>query len=149
MKFVKKNKFTVLAVALFVILAFGAYKVKEIFFPNSRTAIYGDRLDGKIAVESSVYDSVKTKVSENSIVKSVETRESGKLINIQITVNDDVSINDAKKITDNLLEPFTESQIGYYDFQIFISKEDKSNENFPIIGYKHHNSSGFAWNKDR
>ena len=94
MKWMKKNKFTVTAIFVFILLAFLGYKIVDTFFPKQ----------GK---------------------------------------------NEAKKLVDNILEPFTESQIGYYDFQVFIKKEDTSENDFPIIGYKHHNSSTFSWTKDR
>lgn len=149
MKWIKKNKFTVIAIAVFVILAIFTYKAKEIFFPNQRTAIYGDRLDGKVAVEQKTYDEMKQKISENDKVKKVTSRENGRRVDIMITVNDDTSKSDAKKIVDNLLEPFSESQIGYYDFQVYIVKDSESENDFPIIGYKQHNSSGFVWSKDR
>jgi preprotein translocase subunit SecF len=149
MKWIKKNKCTVIVIVVFILLAFLAFKVKEIFFPNQRTAIYGDRLDGKVAVEDTTYDTVKEQISENETVMSVTVRENGRRIDITITVDDSVSVSDAKKLTDNITEPFTESQIGYYDFQVFIKKESSSEDNFPIIGYKQHNSASFSWSKDR
>lgn len=149
MKWVKKNKFTVIAIIIFVILAILGYKAKELFFPNQRTAIYGDRLDGKVVVEEKTYDEMKQIISENTIVKTLNVRENGRHIDIIISVNDETSKSDAKKLTDNILKPFSESQIGYYDFQVFIKKESSSENDFPIIGYKQHNSSSFVWSKDR
>ena len=149
MKWIKKNKFTVIAITIFVVLAIIGYKAKEMFFPNQRTAIYGDRLDGKIAVEQKTYDEMKAKISESYKVKNVSIRENGRRIDIMVTVNGDTSKSDAKKLVDNILEPFSESQIGYYDFQIYIKKDETEENDFPIIGYKQHNSSSFVWSKDR
>ena len=149
MKWIKKNKFTVIAIVCFVIIAILGFKLKEILFPDQRTAIYGDRLDGKVNVDQAVYDAVKQKLTENENVKSVTVHENGRRIDITITVEDSLSKDDAKKLTDGITEPFNESQIGYYDFQVFIKKDTASENDFPIIGYKHHNSSSFSWNKDR
>ena len=149
MKWIKKNKFTVIAIIIFVVLAIIGFKVKEIFFPDQRTAIYGDRLEGKVAVEQSTYNTLKQNLSEKEKVKSVTVRENGRRIDITITVEDDMSKESAKNLTAGMMEPFTESQIGYYDFQVFIKKESASENDFPIIGYKHHNSSDFSWTKDR
>lgn len=149
MKWIKKNKFTVIAIVCFVIIAILGFKLKEILFPDQRTAIYGDRLDGKVNVDQAVYDAVKQKLAENENVKSVTVHENGRRIDITITVEDSLSKDDAKKLTDGITEPFNESQIGYYDFQVFIKKDTASENDFPIIGYKHHNSSSFSWNKDR
>lgn len=149
MNLIRKNKYTIIAVVVFTIMVFCLYQAKELFFPNAGKAIYGDRLVGKVEVDKEVYKTVKSKIKENEKVKEITTRENGKLINISIVVNDDTSIDDAKKLTDNILEPFTDSQKGYYDFQVFISKESESENNFPIIAYKHHNSSSFVWTKNR
>ena len=149
MKWIKKNKFTVIAIILFVLFAIIGFKVKEIFFPNQRTAIYGDRLDGKVAVEKSTYDELKQKLSENERIKNVTVTESGRRINIIMTVVDDMSKEESKKLTDNITSFFSENQIGYYDFEVFVKKEATSENDFPIIGYKHHNSSSFSWTKDR
>lgn len=149
MKWIKKNKFTVIAICIFVLLAFLGFKVMEMFFPNQRTAIYGDRLEGKVTVEQTTYDEVKQKISESDKVETVSLRENGRRVDITITVTNATSKSEAKKLTDNILESFTESQIGYYDFQVFIVKEDATENDFPIIGYKHHNSSTFLWTKDR
>lgn len=149
MKWMKKNKFTVIAIVLFVILTILGFKLKEILFPNQRTAVYGNRLDGKVSVNKTIYDTVKQKLSEKEKIKSVTVRENGRRIDIVITVEDDLNKTDAKKLTDGITEPFNESQIGYYDFQIFVKKDNANENDFPIIGYKHHNSSNFSWNKDR
>lgn len=149
MNIVKKNKFTIIAVLIFTSLIFCLYQVKRVFFPNTGKAIYGERLVGKVEVDEKVYDQLEEKLKENEKVSKVTVRESGKLININITILDDTSIEDAKKLADNILEPFTDSQKGYYDFQIFINKENEAENNFPIIAYKHHNSSQFVWSKDR
>jgi len=149
MKWMKKNKFTVIAIFIFVLLAFVAFKAKEMFFPDQRTAIYGDRLEGKVTVEKSNYDELKRLISESDKVENVTLSETGRRIDIIIMVTNSTGKADAKKLIDKILEPFTESQIGYYDFQVFIKKEDASENDFPIICYKHHNSSTFSWTKDR
>lgn len=149
MKWMKKNKFTVIAIVLFVIIAILGFRLKEILFPNQRTAVYGDRLEGKVSVDETIYDIVKQELSEKEKVKSVTVRENGRRIDIIITVEDDLNKEDAKKLTDGITEPFNESQIGYYDFQVFVKKDNASENDFPIIGYKHHNSSDFSWSKDR
>ncbi len=149
MKWIKKNKLTVCVMILFLLVAILGYKVVEMFFPDERTAIYGDRLEGKVAIEKETYETMKQKISENQQVQGVTVEESGRRIDITITVIAEVSQEDAKKLVDNILEPFTESQIGYYDFQVFVKKEETELNDFPIIGYKHHNSSSFLWTRDR
>ena len=113
MDLIKRNKYTIIAIVVFIILVFCLYQAKELFFPNTGKAIYGDRLVGKIEVDNEVYKTVKSKIKENEKVKEVTARENGKLINISIVVNDDTSIDDSKKLIDSILEPFTDSKKGY------------------------------------
>ena len=148
MKLVKKNKFTIIVVLLFVFFMFGVSEIKKLFFANDG-AVYGDRLVGKVEVKKETYNQLKEGISAKEKVEAVEVRENGRLVNISITVAVDTSLEEAKKVMDGVLDIFTDSQKGYYDFQAFISKTDASENNFPIIGYKHHNSSIFVWSKDR
>lgn len=148
MKLVKKNKFTIIAVVLFIIFMLGVSEIKKVFFSNNG-AVYGDRLVGKVEVSKDTYTQLESKLKENERVESVSVRENGRLINISVTVLNDTSLEDAKSVTDGIVDLFTDNQKGYYDFQIFISKTDPSENNFPIIGYRHHNNSEFVWSKDR
>ena len=149
MKWIKKNKFTCIAVVVFIVMAIVGYKVIKVFFPDTKSAIYGDRLDGKVKVEKGVYDAVKAKISEKEFVKSVKVKENGKTINIEVVVLDSTSHDAAKSLSKLVLEHFSDIQVSYYDFQIFISKESEEENDFPIIAYKQHNKSEFSWTKDR
>lgn len=149
MKMLKKNKYTVIAVCIFILLVLFLYEAKQWFFPDTGKALYGDRLVGKVEVSSETYDALVSKIKENPKVKEATVRENGKSINVYITVQADTSIEEAKALTNNMLEPFSDSQVGYYDFQVIVVKEEESENNFPIIGNKHHNGNGFSWTKDR
>lgn len=149
MKWMKQNKFTITAIIIFILILVLGYKAIEIFFPDQKSAIYGDRLDGKVVLNKSTLEEVKQKISEKEKVKAVTIYENGRRLDFLVTVEDDMSKDDAKHIVDNILEPFNESQIGYYDFQVFVKKESKEENDFPIAGYKQHNSSSFSWTKDR
>ena len=148
-KLLKKKKFTIIVVVLFVGCMFGVSVLKDLFFPNEGKAIYGERLVGKVEVKKETYDQLKEKVQSNEKVESVDVRESGRLINITVTVLNDTSLEDAKAVTNGITDLFTDSQKGYYDFQVFVKKTDANENNFPIIGYKHHNNSDFVWTHDR
>ena len=149
MKWFKKNKFTCIAILVFMIFCFIGYKAIKMFFPDVKSAIYGDRLDGKVKVNKDVYEAVKAKIAEQEFVKSVNVKENGRTINIEVVVLDSTSKDAAKGISNLILEHFSDSQIGYYDFQIFVAKESEGENDFPIIAYKQHNKQQFSWTKDR
>lgn len=150
MKFIKDNKFTIIVVVFFILLALVAFQVKNIFFPNIGTgkAVYGDRLDGEVEVKDSVLDSVESGIKGNSNVDSVTARVAGKIINVLITVKDSMSIADAKTLGETSIKYFSAEQLAYYDIQVFMFKSDAVT-NFPIIGYKHYSDDSFSWSKDR
>lgn len=149
MNFIKRNKATIIAIAIFLVLVIILFQLKNIFFPNTGKAIYGNRLDGieEVEISDKTYKEVEGKLKEDA-TSSVKTAISGKLVKIFITVNDDVTIDTAKSYGSKVLEPFTIEQKNFYDFQIYITKNTESTE-FPIIGYKHHANETISWTKNR
>ncbi len=149
MNYVKRNKGTIIAIILFLILVVVLFQLKNIFFPNSGKAIYGNRLEGieEVEISEETYEKVKTTLKEES-VSEVSTDISGKLVKIFITVNEDVDLDKAKSYGTKVLEPFSTEQKNYYDFQIYIEKTGDT-EHFPIIGYKHHSKGTISWTKNR
>ena len=73
MEFIKKNKFTIIAIICFLLLMLIAIEVKNVFFPNGSNAIYGDRLDGIKEVKFTKSNSSKVieAFSDNEAVKEV------------------------------------------------------------------------------
>lgn len=149
MNFVKRNKNTIIALGVFLIVIILLIQVKNIFFPDENTAIYGNRLEGIEKVKISASDK-KDKIQESlgDNASNITVRESGKIINIILTVNDETSVEDAKNYANKTMESFSDAEKKYYDFQIFIEKKADS-DNFPIIGYRHHGKDSFTWTKDR
>ena len=149
MKWFKKNKLMLIAIVVFVIIVLVGYNALKVFFPSTDSAIYGDRLDSKVPVDQKLYDEVKERISKLEYTKDVSVTEKGRIINIIVSVMDSTSISASKDISKLILEGFSDSQIGYYDFQLMIKKEDAKENDFPIIAYKQHNSTDFYWNRDR
>ena len=88
------------------------------------------------------------KVNENESVKEVKVKINGKIINVLITINDEVSLEDAKAMAAPVLEALSKKQKEFYDVEVMIDKDGDSAQ-FPIIGYKHHSKKDFVFTKDR
>ena len=131
-KYIKENKILVVAVIVFLALLVVCFVVKGIFFSGTSNALYGDRLKGIDEVK--VTDNQKKEVISNLKGDS--------------TVNDDVGSDTAKTLGGKVLEKFDDDQKKYYDFQVFVKKENGGND-FPIIGYRQNTKSDFVWTKDR
>ena len=147
MNFIKRNKKLLVVIVIFLVALVGAVQLKNILFPSGG-AIYGNRLEGIEEVEvSKDLDKQILELLKDGIMKA-DVRISGRIVNIHITVNGDVSVATAKSYADKTLTQFAEKQLKYYDIQVFMKKDVESKE-FPIIGYKHQDKSGFTWTKDR
>ena len=148
MKFIKKHINLTVFVGIIILTIAGALLAKSIFFPNEAKAIYGNRLDGrqKVEIKDDKKNSIQQALSESA--KSTNVRVQGRIIYITSTVNDEIDVNTAKSLGLKVLEQLSDEEKAYYDIQLLISN-DANQDNFPIIGYKHHTSTSFSWTKDR
>lgn len=153
MKFTKKNKYTIMAMLVFLLLVFLGYKTIGYLAPSSAKAVYGDRLDGisSFTITDDQFKNVVNGLTKNERVTNVTYNLQGKLIYFVIVVTNDTSLADAKVIANTIITDsyFSDAEKNYYSFQVIVKKEDKSLNNFPIIGYKHTQSKEFVFTKDR
>jgi len=148
MKFVKKNSSTIIGILVFILVLVGIFAVKKTFNPDESKAIYGTRLEGRKQVEitKSTKEEVEDKLKDTA--SKVTVKVSGRIINIIVKVNAETSLETAKSLGDKALEPFSDAEKKYYDFQMLI-ENDKNTSQFPIIGYKQHSKESISWTKDR
>ena len=146
-KFVRKHKNLVLFMIIILLALFALYYTKNIMNTTETRAVYGERKD---AIKGKEISKDKLKKVESSIsnAKEVTARTQGRIIEVIITANDNVSVKDAKSMADQVSNIFTNDEKKLYDIQVLIQK-DKEDASFPIIGYKHHNRKNFSWTKDR
>ncbi len=116
---------------------------------NDSEALYGNRTDDikNVQVTKSELNKIKKAVKDTNKVESISTRVQGRIIRVNITVNKDTSRDDAKQLTNTVLENIKEKEKGLYDVEVFIDKKDDNS--FPIIGYRHKTREGFSWTLDR
>ena len=148
--YIKDHKIVVVVTFFFLVFLILAYMAKQVFFSNGSNALYGSRLDGieAVKISKSSQEQLINKIEEDSSVKKCEYKLHGKIINVIITVNDDVGLDTAKSLANKGLEEFDTDQKSFYDFQVFVKKDNDASD-FPIIGYKQNKKEGFTWTKDR
>lgn len=146
--FFKKNKKTFLVITIFIILMLLLIPVKNMLFPDSKKAFYGDRLKDieKYPITEKDFKNAQNKLDKDR-VKDIKTRLSGRTVEIIMEVDKEVSLATAKTYGDKILTGFTKEQQKYYTFQIFITQKDS--KEFPIIGYKHNKEEKITWTRDR
>lgn len=125
-KMLKNNKYSVIAIAIFIILIIVGYALYKLLFPNAGTPIYGNRLDGIEAVDASI-------------------NENGKIINVTVIVKERPKKEDAITFSKIILENSTQDQINYFDFQIFVKSEKDDYKSNSIIGYKNKIANDFTF----
>ena len=147
-KFFKKYKKIIILGIIVLLLVVGLLAVKNFFFPSESGVLYGNRLAGrdKVKISEDTKKKVKEALGERS--SSVKVRIAGRIIYIDVVVNDDVSKEEARGLGDKALEFFSDGEKSYYDIQVLLNNKANT-EQFPIIGYKHHTKEFLAWTKDR
>jgi len=148
-KLFKKNKFTFFIIIFFLIVFALLYPVKELFFPDGGDANYGDRLDGMVEMNKEELTTLKEELKKETVVKEVEADTKGRILNVIITVEKDVSLKKAKEIGAKSKDYLKEEILKDYDIQVFMKKDEKEENDFPIIGYKSKLDEDFSWTKDR
>ena len=150
MSFIRKNKFVIIAIGVFLILVILVFQVVSVFFPKEGKALYGNRLEGieKVEITDSKKEQIENSLKEDSITKEANVSVAGKIIEVIVIVQDDTTIDSAKTLSTKVLNSLNENEKIFYDIQVFIKKNTDAN-NFPIIGYKHHAKVNFSWTKDR
>lgn len=150
-EYIKGHKKTLILLFIYALLIVLAFKVKDILIPDEGAEVYGTRLNeiDKYPIDDSIYTKIETELKKNENVVKVSYRVQGKIINYFVTVADKVSIADAKKIGETIPGLFDEKTISYYSIQIWMLKDNKELNNFPIVGMKNPSSSKVVWTLDR
>lgn len=146
LNFVKKNVLLSILILIFVlIIILGLVMIRVLIFPHYSNDKYGDRLENieTVKLSNSRFDEIKNKFESVDGFNIDKIELSGKIVNIYIKVNDDFSVNSAKDNSSKLVSLFSEEELAYYDFQVFVTG---NGEKYPIIGYKNKISEGLYWN---
>ena len=115
-------------------------------FSNNK---YGDRLDGieDHKISSDTVKDIENSLKENDKVTDVTYNNEGRILDFIITVSNDMSTEDAKKLWDTILDKISDDDKKYYDIQILIGTEEE-NDNYPIAGYKHKSEDNFTYGNE-
>ncbi len=151
MKFVRKNKYTIIAIVVLIVLVIGIFELRNILVPDEGKASYGDRLDDieKHPLSDELFKNIEAKLKENTNILKVENKVHGKIINLIITVNDEMSRDDARGIANSTISLFENEELSFYSLQVYMKKDNDKLNDFPIIGYKGVDNTALSFTKDR
>ena len=150
MKFIRKHKFTTFTIIMLLVIFILVFSLIRFLVPNYDGDGYGNRLKGieKYKIEEKSINELKSTISQNEGVVSVEYLLTGKLIDITLVVKDEVEKDIAKEYASQTLTYFTDEQKGYYDIQVLVKSENNESEKYPVIGYKHKTSGNLIWSNN-
>ena len=146
--FRKKFKLIIYFIIL-IIIVLALCIVYETIFSNNNGK-YGNRLEGmeKVSIKTKQKNEIKKNIESLQISSSVDVYLTGKIIKAIVYVNNDIGLDKAKESYTKLTEKLSDEQKKYFDIQIFLNKKEKD-DNYPTIGYKHHNKDYVSWTKGR
>lgn len=131
------------AIILFIIILvfFGSIIIKDNKNP------YGDRCDERdnYKIENKTIKAIKKKYKEIEEVKGIDVYT--KLCTVKIIVNlkSDVDIETIKTKSKEMLELFSEEELSFYDFALYVTSDNKDSEIYPLNVSKHNSREDFAW----
>ncbi len=139
-----KIKYVIIAVVALIII-FVSFLVYKNLFSGSRSTRMDGVEDHKLTTKE--IDSAKEKLNEISDIDSVKiyTSTNSKMVKIYITLKDDSDFKSLKNKCDESLESFSEENLSFYDFQVFVESEKEDSEVYPQIGYRHKTDKEFSW----
>lgn len=144
MKF-KKKKIIVLSIIVIIIIIL--FVLLGLFISNSNKNPYGDRCDEQenYKISNKKIKSVEKKFKEIEQVNDIEVYT--KLCTIKIIVNlkEDVELDLIKTKAKEVLELFSEDELKFYDFALYVTSNNKKSEIYPINVSKHNSREDFAW----
>jgi hypothetical protein len=131
---------------IILLFIFGLVLIKIFIFPSYGVSKYGNTLDGieNVKLDNSRFDDIKNGFEAKSGFNIDGFRLSGRIVNIYIKAGD-IKKDEVKSEALKLVSSFSEDEIKFYDFQVFVTGES---EEYPIIGYKNKNSEGLHWNNE-
>ena len=141
----KSNRVVFVLVIILIICFIAICSVALTFFYSKDTNEYGNRLNGieKHPISSELKSNYKETLLANESVKSVEFNTKGRIIYVNIKFDENISLDNAKKLVEDNLSLFSEDILSYYDLQFVLSSD-----NFTIMASKNVASEKISWNNN-
>lgn len=141
----KSNRVVFVLVIILIICFIAICSVALTFFYSKDTNEYGNRLNGieKHPISSELKSNYKETLLANENVKSVEFNTKGRIIYVNIKFDENISLDNAKKLVEDNLSLFSEDILSYYDLQFILSSD-----NFTIMASKNVASEKISWNNN-
>lgn len=150
MNFIKKHKLLFIILTLILVLLVIGLVIfgPSLFFNGNK--VYGNRLNNieNYKITDSNINDIKSAIKENTNVQEVEYEQSGRILNFKIKIVETTNVDEAKGLSNMILDNISDENKEYYDIQVFLICDNKESEIYPKIGYKHKTSTEFVWSNN-
>ncbi len=147
-RFILKYRIYIVLLILVVFLVFVGLTLKAYIDPVDETVVWGNRLNGReeVPITDTKIKEIEDFIKEDENVTKASVRVVGNIIKvIIITSTEDDTIDKMQKMGDNIIEKFSEKEVGYYEFGFSIKNEDS---NYVLIGEKKNSNKNISWKSD-
>ncbi len=148
--FLKKHrKKLIILVIVLIVLAICFYAVFRIYkylTPDTKESYYGDRCDitESIMITDERKNAVKSAIEAYPTMKMSDFDLKCNLIDIVVTVTDDTTLTDVRKMSGDILAAFTEEELKFYELELMVDSDVEESETYPVIGKKRKMIDGAA-----
>ena len=145
MKSKLRNKKNIIIVITIIVVILLLLVIKSLFFQSGDK--YGDRCSDRndYKISNETIKDVEKKFKEISEVNDIEIYSQLCTIKFIINLDNDVDLDVIKKYAKEALTLFSEDELSYYDFALFVTSDNKESEIYPINVSKHNSRDDFAW----
>lgn len=146
--FIVDNRIYIVLVLFVIFCGFVFVTMKAYLDPEDALAVYGNRLEGieEVQITDKKEKEVIDFIKEDENIIDVSMSIQGKIINIIIKSKS--KKNTIEKMQEKgieIVKKFSEDEIKFYDFQLFIKNEEA---NYNLIGYKNKKNEEISWVND-
>jgi len=145
--FIKKNSIPLMLFVLLLVIIIAGLLFVGMFVPSNKNGIYGDRLkdiaDNPLGEKEK--NDAKTEILKDKSITDATITVKGRIVYLHLYMKE-LDRKDAMKKAETVFAHFTEKQKSYYDFQIAIQNEGKTEEdNYTMFGARNHGSKETLW----
>ncbi len=149
MEFIKKHKTSlIIATVCLFLIVLACFAVYRMFYPSNSKSIYGDRLTNAPVIDNNAIEQIKSSINESGLVTDVKYEKKVATMRFFIYVKSDTDLDDAKELSDIILNFLSQEIIKFYDIEIILTDPEGVNEAYPALGYHSKSADEFSWSSN-
>lgn len=146
MEFIKKHKTQfIVGIVCLILLVLAFFAVYRMFYPSSSKSVYGDRLENAPEIDNAVIEKIKNEITDSNLVEEITYETKVATMKFFIDVKSDTKLEEAKQLSEIILDNLSTKVIDFYDIEIFFTDPSGENTSYPLIGYHSKKSTEFNW----